>query len=244
MDFEVSSKVNNMICNYYDEIMLAHKYRLSLNSVPTQSSFRVLALLFYRTINQISSSISTAQEYVVGTNDEPCYIGGSICAERAAMVQLRFIPNLDEITKIVIVTDAPNEIAPGALCREYMASSKKIPWDTPIILSGTKCRFCNHHVTLEDAKKAEGDTFENSQCCRHNYLHKTTTIREVYPYASPYTRLKTKEALTFGKKYTIDNRAAVEAYLNEMQGMLLKHAIKVAKMDFRVDLHPVSILCH
>jgi len=239
---QFSNEDDNTFFDYYDEIMLAHKYRLSLNSVPTQSSFRVLALLFYKTTNSNITSASALQQYVVGTNDEPCYIGGSICAERAAMVQLRFIPDLDHITKIVIVTDAPFEIAPGSLCREYLASSTKVPWNTPVVLSGTKCRFCDHRITLEDTleRKNKLEKNDTSLSCRHDYLHKVTTIRQVYPYASPYTRFNIKETLAFGRRYASGKRSLIEAQLNESQGMLLKHAIRVAKLDSRVDLHPVS----
>jgi hypothetical protein len=100
-----------------DDIALAHQYRISLEA-PSQSRFRVVAVVFLDDdgvkIDQSSSSIPLlgplfnsldGRHYVVGTNDEPGYIGGSICAERSALVQLRFLPNV-RVMKIVIVTDS------------------------------------------------------------------------------------------------------------------------------------------
>eukprot|EP00562_Extubocellulus_spinifer_P023064 CAMPEP_0178628630 /NCGR_PEP_ID=MMETSP0698-20121128/9524_1 /TAXON_ID=265572 /ORGANISM="Extubocellulus spinifer, Strain CCMP396" /LENGTH=187 /DNA_ID=CAMNT_0020267893 /DNA_START=149 /DNA_END=709 /DNA_ORIENTATION=+ len=127
------------------DLIAAHRYRLSLTP-PKQSNFRVVALIFYELTSETDSescnettatttckSISTGsnkRRYVVGTNDEPCTISGSICAERAALLQLRFLPNVTQITKVVIVTDSPQPISPGMLCREYMSSHDKIDIDT------------------------------------------------------------------------------------------------------------------
>jgi hypothetical protein len=101
-----------------DDILLSHRYRLSLTSSPSQSSFRVLALLFFEpeVEDAKNPNVSTlppwvpqttpdGRTYIVGTNDEPGYMGGAICAERAAMVQLRFVPKFT-ITKLVIATDS------------------------------------------------------------------------------------------------------------------------------------------
>jgi hypothetical protein len=71
---------------------LAHRYRLSLPSSPTQSSFRVLALLFYEEVEKKdtrTNNFSTShlppwvkqqvgtRTFIVGTNDEPGYMGGA-----------------------------------------------------------------------------------------------------------------------------------------------------------------------
>jgi len=49
-------------------------------------------------------------------------------------MQIRFIPDIETVTKLVIVTDEVDAISPGLLCREFMASHGKIPWDVPIVL--------------------------------------------------------------------------------------------------------------
>ena len=54
------------------DILLAHQYRLSLDAIPAQSCFRVIALIFYETFNVNE----TSNLHVVGTNDEPCHISG------------------------------------------------------------------------------------------------------------------------------------------------------------------------
>ncbi|MGK3742846.1 MAG: hypothetical protein ACI8RD_004438 [Bacillariaceae sp.] len=82
---------------------LAHRYRLSLPSSPTQSSFRVLALLFYeevekkdtRTNNFSTSHLPPwvkqqvgARTFIVGTNDEPGYMGGACHLVRYVNVEM------------------------------------------------------------------------------------------------------------------------------------------------------------
>ena len=51
-------------------------------------------------------------------------MGGATCAERAAMVQLRFAPP-HKLTKLVIATDSLDAISPGILCREFLAGHGK-----------------------------------------------------------------------------------------------------------------------
>ena len=142
-----------------EDIKLSHQYRLTVIP-PRQSSFRVVALIYYQLLgeeeeeeeeetnendseeNGVNASISTntsTRNYVVGTNDEPCYMNGSLCAERAALVQLRFLP-IKRITKVVITTDSPQPIFPGFLCREFMCSHVALdPEFVPIITAGSLC---------------------------------------------------------------------------------------------------------
>ena len=68
-----------------------------------------------------------------GTNAEQGYIGGAICAERAALVRLRLYSN-PVILKVVIVTDSVNPVAPGVMCREFLLSHAHP--DTEIVLGG------------------------------------------------------------------------------------------------------------
>jgi Cytidine deaminase len=132
--------------NYQDlqDIQLAHEYRLKLKHSPRQSSFCVVAVIFYELLRPDIADADAATKgerlFVVGTNDEPCYIGGAICAERAALVQLRFLP-IKKITKIVISTDAHHPVYPGMLCREFMSSHMYIdPKEVPIVTAGCVCQ--------------------------------------------------------------------------------------------------------
>ena len=178
----------------------------------------------------------------------------SICAERSALLQLRFLP-VKTIKKIVIATDAPHEITPGLLCREYFASHNKVPWNTPVIMSGTKCRLCPchiqlHHINLTYSQRMDINKVTNSanvatSIHKHNFLHGITSIQELYPYPSLYTRLKSKEASAFGYNYkSIQNspRIKVVSQLNDKQKFLLERAVEAASKDIRTDIHPVSLL--
>ena len=90
--------------------------RESLVTKPTQSDFRVYCLLIAQ------SSIDSKLSIILGTNSEPGNIDGSICAERAAIVQLRHSPHL-EVKKVVITTDSIHTVSPGLLCREFLMSN-------------------------------------------------------------------------------------------------------------------------
>jgi len=96
-------------------IKLCNLQRSSLSQPPTQSSFRVYALLFF-----LTDDIPGLQ-LVEGTNTEPSYIGGSICAERSALSKLRMFSN-PKLVKLIVTTDAREPISPGLLCREFLFS--------------------------------------------------------------------------------------------------------------------------
>lgn len=204
------------------DIILAHQYRLSLKKPPRQSFFRVVAVVYF---SRILDGIRRDNErhHVVGTNDEPHSIAGSICAERAALMQLRFIPDLDEITKIVIVTDSVDAISPGMLCREFMASHDRIPWGVPIVLGRSVCRKCGFTVSGKECGDANGcfDSLENDCTMRdvnsnlfahcsteendcsspHDFLGCKVTLRDLFPYPSVYSRFTSHEAKKFGENF-------------------------------------------
>ena len=237
-----------------NDMYLAHKYRLSLTSSPSQSSFRVLALLFFEELDA-SPKVSQlppwvpqrghdGRTYIVGTNDEPGYIGGAICAERAAMVQLRFLPKF-QITKVVIATDSFEPISPGLLCREFLAGHDSVPWDVTVLSSGCACRDCGLRdgALFDDVQEG---TATSCMCATTGEMHNipmlSTTIRELYPYPSPYTRLKTASmSADLGSLYsesfaTLDMEALHEKGTAKR---LLELAILEAKSHIS-DLHPIS----
>ena len=205
------------------DILLAHKYRLSLQSPPKQSCFRVVAVVFFSIV--VNGVRRPERYHVVGTNDEPHSIAGSICAERAALMQLRFMPNLESITKIVIVTDDADSVSPGMLCREFMASHDRVPWDVPIILGRSVCKKCGFSITgnvcgdkmsrfnaSEEFQETQRNIFAmcsaghaeskyKQYSTPHDFLGTATTLRELFPYPSLYTRLSGREALQLGERY-------------------------------------------
>mmetsp|Transcript_7735 Transcript_7735/g.8851 ORF Transcript_7735/g.8851 Transcript_7735/m.8851 type:complete len:409 (+) Transcript_7735:79-1305(+) len=204
-----------------EDIILAHSYRLSL-SKPRQSSFRVVAVIFYE-LHSASTSTSTAEHHqqhernneqpttrkrlhVVGSNDEPCYIGGSICAERAALVQLRFIPNLKRITKIVISTDATLPLHPGMLCREFLSSHTAIdPQTLQILMVGSICNSCLLDITSTQSHEKKEHNEIISYCCSKQETHQWDIVRnrlcDIYPHPSIYNRITAAEASKLGKQY-------------------------------------------
>mmetsp|Transcript_6736 Transcript_6736/g.16822 ORF Transcript_6736/g.16822 Transcript_6736/m.16822 type:complete len:1251 (-) Transcript_6736:110-3862(-) len=230
----------------WNDALLAHQYRLALPSSPTQSNFRVLALLFYKEttrdsngdsdshashlppwVRQVNVDPTTGQHrsFIVGTNDEPGYMGGAICAERAAMVQLRFVPSF-QITKLVIATDCETvPISPGMLCREFLAGhGDSVPWDLKVISTGSMCTLCHRKDGDIVPPLQWGKTYQNSSsngnsngnssntsndmpCCgvngrvEHSLPTLRTTIAELYPFPSPYTRLTAPQSVALGTLY-------------------------------------------
>jgi len=205
------------------DVLLAHKYRLSLKVPPNQSFFRVVCVVFFS--RRINGNLREERFHVVGTNDEPSAISGSICAERAALMQIRFIPDIETVTKLVIVTDEVDAISPGLLCREFMASHGKIPWDVPIVLGRSVCRKCGLTLSGKACGDSDGcfdmssdetlkEKFDNvfATCQRghdesknkafptpHDFVGSVTTLKELFPFPSIYVRMTAREAHRFGE---------------------------------------------
>ena len=122
-------------------VNMANKARLSLPSAPPSSIFRVYALLV------VNATVERGERRCVlvhGTNTESrSFIGASICAERAALTQLRFLRD-PTIERVIVVTDNEEPISPGLLCREYLSSLADL--NTTVVMAGcdggksiTKC---------------------------------------------------------------------------------------------------------
>ena len=245
-------------------IITAHIQRLQI-SPPRQSSFRVIAIIYYTLLND-------NREYkVIGANDEPCYMNGGICAERAALVQLRFLP-VDKITKIVIVTDSKDPIFPGFLCREFMigqwsSASKDAkrsidPETMPIITAGSLClcKDCNLDIaskskvlSLDVGNDEMIEKLESCSCERAedgNFYHKwdtvKTTLSKLYPYPSPYVTLTAMEAFTLGcrslpMRFEESLSQRLSGILLETVSNLIGDAKRMAiERDDRKSLHPIQ----
>jgi cytidine deaminase len=117
-------------------------------------------------------------QLIYGANDEAAVsIGGSICAERGAMLQYRLLQTNSsglstwpKIIKVYVVTDADVPIPPGTLCREYMLGSPATTADTPVIMQSA-------NTTSEPW---------------------ISSLGELYPHASPYIKLTVEEQLERG----------------------------------------------
>ena len=97
-------------------VRLANDIRIKLSDSPSQSEFRVIAILIIETSDGVL-------KFIEGSNSEQGYIGGAICAERAAICRLRFLKEKTFILKkVIVVTDSSSPLSPGALCREYLIS--------------------------------------------------------------------------------------------------------------------------
>jgi cytidine deaminase len=117
----------------------AHQLRLALDP-PIQSQFRVVCILLLQN-----------GSCVVGTNSEETpNIAGSICAERAALLQYRMQLTTSVITAIYIVTDSDRPIAPGTACREYFHGHAATCSKTRFVLQGRSINNTLRILTLAD----------------------------------------------------------------------------------------------
>ena len=123
-----SSEISQLMHDDASFIKFANDGRKSLSGYPTQSHFRVYAIFV---IEKEDGTLCL----IHGANQESGYIGGSICAERATLCLLRFIPN-PIIREVVIVTDSDTATSPGVLCREFLSSHAKP--DTLIVLGNAE----------------------------------------------------------------------------------------------------------
>ena len=98
---------------------------------PLQSNFRVSSICTFRHEGR--------RRAVAGANSEPCSLGGAICAERSALVQLRLMVPPPVVECVYIVADSEEPITPGMLCREYMCDCFCTA-KTTIVTSGAPSR--------------------------------------------------------------------------------------------------------
>ena len=185
-------------------LALAHRERLARRLTPSQSFFRVLAIVVYEVENEL--------RHVVGHNDEACCLLNSCCGERAAFLQLAGRAGVS-VRACYITTDAPYPVTSGALCREYMLSQSWLTTpEMPVVTEG-----------------GDGRRY-------------TRTLAELYPYASPYTRLDSAEQLAFGKIAAPAARAAMERAAGTPAGVAWRAATEAAERLAAAGdaLHPLS----
>ena len=57
--------------------------------------------------------------FLTGTNTESCWLGGSVCAERSALTQLRQVA-YGRVLAVYLVSQLSTPLAPGLMCREML----------------------------------------------------------------------------------------------------------------------------
>lgn len=204
---EILSEANDKVVNTF--VNLANTVRLQLSTPPAQSHFMVVAIFL------ITHEIEGKREYalVVGTNAEHGYIGGAICAERAAICRLRFYNNV-EVLKVVVVTDSNDLVTPGPLCREFLMT---------VADSNTEIIMADHTGTI-------------TKCCPLQqfwpfpYQYRRFDKSMVVSGAKSFSKIAqegTKAFLTEDKVH------------GEIVSKLLEAASEVNANDFDENLHPI-----
>ena len=73
--------------------------------------------------------------FLTGTNTESAWLGGSICAERSALTQLRQLP-YGQVLSVYLVSQLSTPLAPGLMCREMLLQF--VPLDTRIVMAARR----------------------------------------------------------------------------------------------------------
>ena len=199
-------------------VALANRQRLKLHEAPSQSLFRVVALFYI----SFGPSASRQQGVVEGYNAEQSYIGGAICAERAALTQLRKYEE-PEIHEVVITTDSREAISPGILCREYLTTSAQP--ETVIILGNSDGSI------LSDFKLREIHPFP--------YLYRTYT-REQMASAGEAFGLKCRQCKLNKDKNNGSNNNDNTGWSEEERALYDAALAAVDTSPRTLTLHPIS----
>ncbi|KNC50800.1 uncharacterized protein AMSG_06701 [Thecamonas trahens ATCC 50062] len=132
---------------------------------PVQSNFRVAAVFAF-------TDTDGQPQLLDGTNNETCYIHGSICAERSTLPRIRQM-GYNSIDAGYITCDGKGYITPGMLCREYMTEVAGL--DLRLVL-----------VSGATVPSPEGPV-----PCEINI----TTVGELYPFPPVYRCISRYEVL-------------------------------------------------
>ncbi|KAL4167370.1 hypothetical protein KRP22_012856 [Phytophthora ramorum] len=178
--------------------------------LPQLSGFRVLALVAYEDLDG-----RTSDKFVIGANAECANIGGATCAERAAMAQLQLLP-VRRVRAVYLVSDSPQCLTPGTLCREFLLSSPLVAPDTPFVSRASNCRPC------------------------------VTTLAELYPFPSLYNQLPRAQVLPFARHFCAqlarDGQSFIELQRSQMtadEQRVYLEALTATQRDARDDLFPL-----
>lgn len=140
-------------------------YRAAL-APPYQSLFRVIAVVVYE---DGQGRIG----HVVGANAEPCMIAGSICAERAALVSLRHVPQPVTLLRVYVSTDNADPLFPGVLCKEFLSSMADDKLS--IVVSGAQ--------TTEIRERTLGELWPYASLYRHADRPRLVNVGEAFVQA-------------------------------------------------------------
>merc|ERR1719197_59774 len=125
------SRSPNFQCDIKDSLFAACSRERERIAKPLGSQFRVVCGVCYESRGQVKE--------LFGANIETTALCGGLCAERAALSQLRMEDDSARVLMIAIVTDSQETITPGPMCREFLSEHFNI-WkdDVPIVLQN--CR--------------------------------------------------------------------------------------------------------
>lgn len=213
----------------------ANAIRMQQPTKPSQSQFRVVAILF------VFDESTATWSIICGSNQEHGYLGGAICAERAAICRMRFYPYA-RCKKVIVTTDSKHGISPGALCREFLMSMGDA--NMPVVIANA----AGDHVT----KCTIGDLFP------HPFLYQSTNRADIVLCAETrVSKLRQRQQ----SKASIDDEAikakkwdigsppflfSGACFLSEEEQMLMQKVLQAAEAANAFDnvgdtAHPIQL---
>jgi cytidine deaminase len=217
-------------------VELANVHRRSLSCSPTQSDFRVLAFLVVEKLDKTLMMIR-------GSNSEQGYIGGAICAERAALCSLRFLDS-PVLRQVVVVTDSPHPTSPGVLCREYLMSTGN---EETVVLMGNeddskicRCLLPQLYPFPYAYRYTRRDTLMGFAADYSASVEKIDSIdKESNMYTVLSAALRCNKNDTFDKVHPLRFSAAVL-----FEDGFIEQAWMLKGLEYGCTLDPVSQLVH
>lgn len=199
-------EVSSLLDDKARAISLCNSQRESLHAAPSQSGFRVYCIILFTTPDKHGLQV------VEGTNSEPgMWIGGSICAERAAICKLRFY-TAPEIKVVFITSDAMVPIAPGILCREYLCGVCSPSWSPP------------PSVVMGDSRGERVITWN---------------MEQIYPFPSLYRSIGRDSILAHGEAFV--SRTKLPIWSDAGMHLIYEAALANNHRDGNLLLHPLSL---
>jgi cytidine deaminase len=197
---------------------------------PTHSLFRVFSIITYTLHYSQPSSSDQELKYITGTNGETCFIGGSICAERCALMKLResHLKTKFETTEsasnewesfggvqiktIYVVADNPDPISPGLLCREFLlevASENAV-----VVMCGDSSRSRENPLIVK--------------------------LGELYPFWPLFVRIPANKIKGYAKDFS-SRCQKPQGLFAESWIQLYEKALEETNKDTKDHLHPVRL---
>ncbi|CAD7958467.1 unnamed protein product [Amoebophrya sp. A120] len=223
---------NRLLLDNDELLALIHRAEWEKNRLrkPEGSQFRVVCLVRYfpskgarsagdgdsvqetaaGSLEPDSRCFDSTAQIAVGANMESTGLCSGVCAERVALTHLRTVDQDADVQQLVILTDSPDFIAPGAMCREFMAEHFGIyEKRVPIYLVASKGEVSKNGASSCDSAVLDADADPDNvrvvddhttSCTRTNtsWRHTVCFMQDLWRFRCCFIGQKRDDCEAFG----------------------------------------------